>query len=176
MTETDNRETEVTLERRLGQRLHAFSNLVSATFYQRTEVPFGVSLPEWRVLQEAMVRPGTSQGEVAETHGLNVMVVSRAVSGLVRKGLIEVAPDPDDRRRRLLHVTETGAALGQDIAGRAAVMYDHIFSALSRAEREQLDELMDRVNAVLRAADFPDPPPGSRPWSELIAGASPDRS
>ncbi len=168
----DDTTTDMTRERRLGLQLHAFSNLVSSMFYQRTEVPFGVSLPEWRVLQEAIASPGTSQGEVALAHGLNVMTVSRAASGLVRKGLIEAEPDQTDRRRRLLRATELGTALGADIAGRASVMYDHIFSVLSPGERALLEELMARVNGHLRNEEFPALPPSAQPWAELIAEAT----
>lgn len=168
MTPADDQRVDTTQERKLGLQLHAFSNLVASTFYHRTEVPFGVSLPEWRVLQQAIASPNTSQGEVAAEHGLNVMNVSRAVSGLVRKGLIVVTTDPTDRRRRLLEPTPMGRDLGADIAKRASLMYGHLFGVLSRDELESLDAIMTKVNGVLREGDFPDLPEGSRPWAEVL--------
>ena len=158
--------------RRLGQRLHAFSNMVSGTFYERTEKPLGVGLTEWRVLRAALFTPGVSQSEVASAQGLNVMNVSRAVAGLARKGLLEVGVDPSDRRRTLLTPTDLGRQLGADISAREHEMYSWIFAGLSPAEVALMDEMMSRVNAVLRAGGFPDPPPASRPWSELLARSS----
>lgn len=157
-----------TIERRLGQRMHAFSNTISGHFYRRTEQPFGISLPEWRVLRSVIVHPGISQAEIAVSEGLNVMNVSRAVAGLRRKQLLEVEADPDDRRRSMLSATETGRAIGADIAVRERTIYEHIFSVLSPDEVEQLDKFLDQVNANLREVDLPTPPAPSQDWAAII--------
>ncbi|NNC80566.1 MAG: winged helix-turn-helix transcriptional regulator [Acidimicrobiales bacterium] len=159
---------EMTVERMLGQRIHAFSNMITGHFYRRTEQPLGVSLPEWRVLRSVLLHPGTSQGEVAGLEGLNVMNVSRAVAGLRRKGLVDVQPDPEDRRRTMLSATEVGEGIGADIATREGMVYEHVFSVLSRDEVEHLDEVLDRVNEALREVALPDPPPASRDWAAVI--------
>lgn len=172
MTATDDDTVEVTLQRRLAQRLHAFSNTVSGTYYQRTGKPFRVALVEWRVLRSAILAPGISQGEVAIDEGLNVMNVSRAVASLRRKGLIEANPDPEDRRRSLLAPTELGRDIGADIGAREEVMYEHLFSVLSVEELVYLDDLMERVNRHVRTAEFPPPPAPSKAWVNLIADAS----
>lgn len=169
MTATDDDTVEVTLQRRLAQRLHAFSNTVSGTYYQRTGKPFRVALVEWRVLRSAILAPGISQGEVAIDEGLNVMNVSRAVASLRRKGLIDATPDPEDRRRSLLSPTDLGQDVGADIGLREEVMYEHLFSVLDPDELAYLDELMARVNRHVRSAEFPPPPPPSRVWADLIA-------
>jgi len=162
----------VSPERRLGQRLHAFSNMVSGHYYQRTEKPLGVALAEWRVLRAVLLSPGVSQSEVASNEGLNVMNVSRAVAGLRRKGLLDVQTDPADRRRTSLNATELGRGFGADIGSRESAMYEHLFSVLSPAELALLDELMSRVNDALRAADPPPPTPASRDWRSAIEAAS----
>ena len=164
----------VSAERRLGQRLHAFSNMVSASYYQRTEKPLGIALAEWRVLRATILAPGTSQGEIAAAEGLNVMNVSRAVAGLRRKGLIAVRPDPDDRRRSQLSPTDLGEKIGADIAAREHMMYEHIFSVLSPDELALVDQLMDRVNGGLRAGHLPAPPPPSEDWKQVIAARQAD--
>ena len=174
MTATENQSDQSALPRetRTGMRLHAFSNMISGTYYSRTEVPFGVALSEWRVLQASIVAPGTSQGEAAMANGLNVMTVSRAVAGLRRKGLIEVKPDPDDRRRSLMFPTDLGREIGADIAIRARIMYGHVFSVLSDDELALIDELMDRVNTFVQSSELPEATPASRDWAGLLAGSS----
>lgn len=159
---------ELSDERRLGTQLHTFSNIISATFYQRTEVPFGIALSEWRVLQSAIAAPGTSQSDIAFANGLNVMTVSRAVSGLRTKGLVETASDPDDRRRSLLYATELGAELGADIAKRATQMYAHVFADLSSEELAVVGDVVRRVNSRLRTSELPEAPPAARDWAALI--------
>lgn len=169
MTNTpDEHAKELTIERMLGQRMHAFSNMISGNFYRRTEQPFGIGLPEWRVLRSAIIAPGTSQVEIASVEGLNVMNVSRAVAGLRRKGLLDAQPDPADRRRSKLYPTELGAAMGEDIGARERAIYEHVFSVLSRAEVEQLDKVLDLVNTGLRSSELPEPPPASRDWRAAI--------
>lgn len=174
MAETDGRTAEVTPERKLGQRLHSFTNTVSGRYYQRTEKPFGIALSEWRVLRSTVLTPGISQSEIAAAEGLNVMNVSRAAAALRRKGLIESRPDPDDGRRSLLLPTELGSELSVDLAAREHLMYEHAFSTLGRDELALLDELMERVNAVIRDVEPPDPPPASQDWAKAIADFTED--
>lgn len=152
----------------LGQRIHAFSNIISSHFYARTEVPFGISLSEWRVLRSVILSAGTAQTEIASWEGLNVMNVSRAVAGLKRKGLVEIRQDPSDRRRTMLFPTERGADIGLEIAERERLVYDHVFDLLSDEELAQLDGLLGRVNEALRERTLPDPPAPTRDWAAVL--------
>jgi len=168
MTTTEDPATSVVIERLVGQRMHAFSNSVSSSYYHRTEKSFGVTLPEWRVLRSAILDPEITQGQIATAEGLNVMNVSRAVSGLKKKELLEARLDPDDRRRSLLTPTALGQELGADLAVRERAMYEHVFSVLSADEVEALDGLLSRVNEFVATADLPDPPPASRHWIDVL--------
>lgn len=158
----------LTAERLLGQRIHAFSNMVAGHFFRRTEQPFGVTLAEWRVLRSVLRDPGTSQGEIATDQGLNVMTVSRAVAGLRTKRLIETKPDPEDRRRTQLSPTAAGRDIGTEISARERLVYDHVFSVLSNDEVSQFNDLLERVNSVLREDGLPEPPPPSRDWAAVL--------
>lgn len=162
----------MTIERRVGQQIHAFSNMISGFFYSRTEQPLGITLPEWRVLRSVLLSPGTSQGEVALAEGLNVMNVSRAVGGLKRKGLVDSRPDEDDRRRTLLTATPVGEEMGLEIGQREALIYEHVFSVLAEDEVGELADLLNRVNTALRTTELPDPPPVSRDWAALMSDRS----
>lgn len=155
-------------ERTLGQRIHAFSNMTSGHYYRRSELVFGVSLPEWRVLRSVLLQPDITQVEIASAEGLNVMNVSRAVAGLRRKALVQARTDPDDGRRSLMRATPLGAEVGQEIAGREQLVYETVFAVLDESEIEQLDKLLDRVNTSLRGIGLPDPPPPTRDWSAML--------
>lgn len=155
-------------ERALAQRIHAFSNMTSGHYYGRSELVFGVSLPEWRVLRSVLLHPGISQAEIATAEGLNVMNVSRAVAGLRRKTLIEARTDPEDGRRSLLRATPLGDEIGAEIASREQMVYEAVFSVLNDQELEQLDKLLDQVNTALRGVGLPDPPAPSRDWARTL--------
>lgn len=160
--------TELRGERRLGHRMHTFSNMVQSHYYGRTEQPLGIALPEWRVLRAAILRPGISQAAVATGEGINVMNVSRAVAGLKRKGLIEVKSDPEDRRRTMLVATDLGRELSADIGARETKTYEHIFSVLSESEQRTLDDLLARVNDHVQHGELPPPAPPSRDWVTVL--------
>lgn len=155
-------------ERTLGQRMHAFSNMISGHYYGRSELVFGVSLAEWRVLRSVLLHPDISQAEIATAEGLNVMNVSRAVAGLRRKSLVEARTDPEDGRRGLLRATPLGNEIGVDIASREQMVYEAVFSVLNGEELEQLDKFLDRVNTTLRGIGLPDPPTPSRDWASTL--------
>jgi len=159
--------------RRLGQRLHAFSNMVQSYYYGRTEQPLGIALSEWRVLRATILKPGVSQAEVAAGEGINVMRVSRAVASLKRKAMIDVESDPEDRRRTMLSPTALGRELGIDIAARETATYDHIFSVLSDSEQELLDDLLARVNDHVQNVDLPPTPAVSRDWLTILSDDPP---
>ena len=148
--------------------MHAFSNMISGFYYGRTEVPFGVSLPEWRVLRSVLLSPGTSQNAIAQVEGLNVMNVSRAVAGLRRKELVTTEPDPEDRRKTKLQATELGQAIGADIARREQLVYDSVFAVLTPAEMDQFEDMLTRVTTGLRTRELPQPTKPSRDWAETL--------
>jgi len=159
---------EISLERTLGQRMHAFSNTISGYYYRRTEVVLGISLPEWRVLRSVLLSPGITQAEIAANEGLNVMNVSRAVAGLRRKGLVGAEPDTRDKRRTLLTATELGVDLGADIAPREEAVYQEVFAELTVEERESLDKLLGRVTDRLQSLELPSPVEPNRDWAAIL--------
>ena len=163
---------EMTQSRRLGQGMHAFSNMISGYYYGRTEVPFGISLPEWRVLRSVLLSPGTSQNAIAQIEGLNVMNVSRAVAGLRRKNLISAEPDTNDRRKTKLQATKLGQEIGVDIARREQLVYDSVFAVLTPAELDQFEDMLARVNSGLRTSELPQPTRPSRDWAETLRAKS----
>lgn len=92
---------------------------------------------------KAMGTPSLAQAAAAlgSTH----QNVAQIVAALQRKGLLEVEPDPADRRRKLLSATERSAAYwrARDAGDIAAV--SGWFADLSPAELETFCELADRV-------------------------------
>ena len=171
-SEVGSKASDLSVERTLGQRIHVFSNMTSGNYYGRTELVFGVSLPEWRVLRAVLLQPDVSQVEVAAAEGLNVMNVSRAVAGLRRKTLIEVRTDPDDGRRSLLFATTLGEEIGAEISAREQLVYETVFGALGSDEIEQLDHYLSAVNQRLRDVGLPDAPPPSRDWVAILDEAA----
>ncbi|MEU4606530.1 MarR family transcriptional regulator [Kribbella sp. NPDC023972] len=95
----------------------------------------------------AMGRP--SLAEAAAALGSTHQNVAQIVAALVRKDLLQVEPDPADRRRKLLSATNRSAAYWRERdTGDFAAVADW-FAGLSPAELETFCELSDRVIARL---------------------------
>ena len=85
-----------------------------------------------------------SMGSVAEVLACDPSNVTGLIARIEARGLVERAPDPVDRRVRLLVLTPVGrevsAVLDADLVGEASVL-----SRLDRGEIAQLVALLDRV-------------------------------
>ena len=94
-----------------------------------------------RALLEAIrKRQPATLNEVAATVGRGAPAVSRSVDTLVRAGLIERAPDPDNRRRLALRLTPDGEAAlasqpvgNSELAGRLERLAHSELRAVERA-------------------------------------------
>jgi len=114
--------------------------------------------PAHPLLQELIRRaPGTynhsitvaSLAEAAAALGSTHQNVAQIVAALQRKELLQVEPDPADRRRKLLSATNHSAAYWRERdAGDFAAVADW-FADLSPDELETFCELSDRVMARL---------------------------
>jgi DNA-binding MarR family transcriptional regulator len=96
---------------------------------------------------KAMGKP--SLAEAAAALGSTHQNVAQIVAALQRKELLQVEPDPADRRRKLLSATNHSTAYWRERdAGDFAAVADW-FADLSPAELETFCELSDRVIARL---------------------------
>jgi DNA-binding MarR family transcriptional regulator len=109
----------------------------------------GLTLSQRRVLRQLRDAPRTA-GAVAESLGLSAPALSRHLTALERRGLIDRQIDPADRRRVLIAVTAGGRKL---LAGH------HVFSGtplqaaaaqLSPGERKATVEAISRLVALAR--------------------------
>jgi DNA-binding MarR family transcriptional regulator len=80
---------------------------------------------------------------VAGGLGLSLPSVSRAVDGLVKRGLVARAEDPDDRRQRLLSLTAEGQRLAGRIMAARLEGLGQFAASLTDEERERLDDALD---------------------------------
>lgn len=83
--------------------------------------------------------------DLAETFGVSVPSMSRAVDGLVKAGHATRVEDPDDRRARRVEITAKGKQLVDTLVlVRQAGMREFVAS-LSAAQRRKLDAAIDSL-------------------------------
>ena len=90
-----------------------------------------------------------SLGELAEVEQVRPPTMSRIVAGLVRAGLVRRGKTEDGRRVRL-EATAKGTKILQEGRRRRVESLAHAVSAFSEKEQQQLGELTDLLQQVIR--------------------------
>jgi len=134
-------------------QLLKLTNRLMAPFSTHLSHRYKISLNEFRLLMTIGALGRTASHEVAEMTGVNVMSVSRAVATLERHGRIEVVPDPKNRRRKWLTLTEEGRRLYEIMRPQSEKVADYLFSDLSDTETAQLGTILTRLIDTLEATD-----------------------
>ena len=129
------------------------TNRLMAPFSTHLAHRYKISINEFRLLMTIGALGRTASHELAEMTGVNVMSVSRAVATLERHGRIEVVPDPRNRRRKWISLTEEGRRLYTIMRPQSEKVADYLFSDLSDDEAAQLSRILTRLIATLEATD-----------------------
>lgn len=69
---------------------------------------------------------------------------------LEKKGLIESLPDPNDRRVKLVRLTEAGARVCEDSFKEIIASEEHLLSDLTEVEQTLLLNLLERMYATIQ--------------------------
>lgn len=84
----------------------------------------------------------TSVKHVAENLGVSLPSASRAVDGIVKKGLVTRVEDPDDRRVKRISLTDAGQELVDRIVASRLQGLERFVAELAPEEREKLDDAL----------------------------------
>lgn len=138
---------------RMLHDLLKLTNRLMTPFSTHLANRYKISLNEFRLLMMIGNLGSTASHEVAEMTGVNVMSVSRAVSTLERDGRINVAPDPNNRRRKSLTLTEEGERLYAIMHPQTEKLAEYLFSELSGSDVSALDRILGQLIETLEARD-----------------------
>jgi DNA-binding MarR family transcriptional regulator len=75
--------------------------------------------------------------------------MTNRVDRLERAGLVERRPDPNDRRGKLIALTDAGKRVIDETIGRHVANEERLLSVLTRAEQEKLNTLLRKLIAGL---------------------------
>jgi len=86
-----------------------------------------------------------SQASLGRHTGMDRSDVVASVNELVSRGLVSRSPDPADRRRNVIAITEAGAAHLRRLEELLADVQNELAAPLSPAERHQLVRLLTQI-------------------------------
>ncbi len=93
--------------------------------------------------------------------------LSRMLRRLEAEGLVRTTPDPEDQRRRVVRLTETGRAAREELDDRSEDLARRLLAPLTERQRERLTDALATADLLVRAAtvrlrEVPPDHPGGR--------------
>jgi DNA-binding MarR family transcriptional regulator len=113
--------------------------------FAREMVGLDITPGQVGVLQVIAANPGLSQTALGRAIGIDRSTVVAVIDRLEGRGLVVRAASPTDRRSHALRLSPDGERTVAEIERRVRVHEKRITRALSGAEREQLIQLLKKI-------------------------------
>ena len=110
----------------------------------------GVPLDQWRILRVLYEAGGMTMRALADAVTLNRPTMTKIVDKLVANGLAYRVPDPDDRRKVRIFLSDQGKALyqqqNQRVSSHQETVEDHYGTEETRQLKEMLETFLNKIN------------------------------
>jgi len=125
-------------------RLRKAARRVTQIYDQHLEAA-GLTITQYGLLGHIRSFPGVSVGQLAEKLVMDPTTLTRNLRPIERQGLVGLTPDPNDKRARLLHLTEKGLAVHKAAKPVWARAQQHVVDALGERDAAMLHDALDRM-------------------------------
>ena len=134
-------------------RLNRLAAEVSAALAGEYRERYGLDIPEWRVLATLGFRHDPCSAQyVAHCTRTHKSTISRAVTALLERRLIERVENEEDRREFRLRLSRKGKALYEELIPRLLSKEQQILSCLSAQERKEFAIALGKIEKSLGLA------------------------
>lgn len=131
-------------------RLNRLAAEVSLALASEYQVRYGLDIPEWRVLATLGFRNQACSAQyISHCTRTHKSTISRAVTTLLKRRLIERVANEDDRREFRLRMTRKGKALYKELIPRLLGREREILACLSAEERKDFARLLGKIEKSL---------------------------
>ncbi|MDQ0315958.1 MarR family winged helix-turn-helix transcriptional regulator [Amorphus orientalis] len=146
-SEAENDHSEVLhLEGFLPFQLSVLSDTVSQSLARLYSAQYDIAIADWRVIANLGECGTMTAAEIGHRTRMHKTKVSRSVRILVDKGLVERTRNDADHREALLHLTDQGRAIYEEIIPAARAFNEALIGTLSPQEREVLTKVLKRLD------------------------------
>jgi DNA-binding MarR family transcriptional regulator len=144
------RDSRLDLFRFVPFRLNRLAAEVSAALSSEYQERYGLDIPEWRVLATLGFRNDACSAQyIAHCTRTHKSTISRAVTALMTRQLVERVENEDDRREFQLRLTRKGKALYEELIPRLLRREQEILSCLSVQERKNFALMLGKIERSL---------------------------
>ncbi|MFC4701329.1 MarR family winged helix-turn-helix transcriptional regulator [Glaciecola siphonariae] len=144
----------LTLEKYMPYRLSIVSNKVSSIVAQTYKDKFALSITEWRIMAVLGEYPGASADEISQKTQIEKSLISRAISHLLKRKLVERKLAKDDKRRSHISLSQTGYEVYSEIVPLSLQYERALLDCLSDDEQAALSKIIERLYAHAQKLEF----------------------
>jgi DNA-binding MarR family transcriptional regulator len=131
-------------------RLNRLAAEVSAALSSEYHERYGLGIPEWRVLATLGFRDDACSAQfISHCTRTHKSTISRAVTALMDRQLVERVENEDDRREFRLRLTRKGKTLYEQLIPRLLRKEQEILSCLSSQERKDFAGMLGKIEKSL---------------------------
>ena len=131
-------------------RLNRLAAEVSSALSAEYQARYGLDIPEWRVLATLGFRNEACSAQyIAHCTRTHKSTISRAVTALTTRRLVEQVENKDDRREFALRMTQKGKALYAKLIPRLLRKEQKIMSCLTASERNDFARMLGKIERSL---------------------------
>ena len=131
-------------------RLNRLAAEVSAALSSEYQERYGLDIPEWRVLATLGFRAEPCSAQyISHCTRTHKSTISRAVTALMRRQLVERVENADDRREFALRLTRKGRVLYEELIPQLLRKEREIMSCLTADERESFALALGKIERSL---------------------------
>ena len=124
-----------------GHQIRRLQQIAVAVFLQEAGAS-GVTPVQYAALQGIANAPGVDQRSLAHAIGLDTSTIASVIDRLEARGLLERGTSPDDRRVRLLNLTDAGRTELATILPAMQRVQQRILAPLPKAEQAEFIRML----------------------------------
>ncbi|MBT7954566.1 MAG: winged helix-turn-helix transcriptional regulator [Rhodospirillaceae bacterium] len=138
---------QVELNEFVGFKIHQLSIRIANTMARSYSRPLGIGIPAFRIILRLGNLGSTSLVELAEASGMDPAVVSRTVEKLENQGYLNRTWSPEDKRRRVLSLSDAGKDLQSKLLPFAVGLQEELVTGFSASELAEFNRMLDLMQS-----------------------------
>jgi len=115
------------------------------------KVCYGVTLPQCYTIETVARKGRLTMNELSRLMGVSLSTMTRVVDVLVRDDVLQRVPNPSDRRKVCIRLTEKGQELARKLKACTASYTLEILEKIPREKQEQVIESMELLSEAIES-------------------------
>ena len=117
--------------------------------YNRTATEYMASMALGMIILNIDITEGTPSTQLGPSMGMEATSLSRSLNKLEGAGVIVRKPDPDDKRKSLIHLTPLGMDWREVAKGVVVDFNKKIQSHFKKEEMKTFFEILKKINKII---------------------------